>query len=166
VSATARGSRFSVEVPLSTAMPARVPQRDLSDVDRGRLAGVVVLCIDNELTILDGMETLLGGWGCRVVKAPDLATALAALDESNTSPDALLVDYHLGGEDGLAAIDALRRRYGADATAILITADRSPAVREQARAHDVQVLNKPLKPAALRALLAQCRVQRVVAAAE
>jgi CheY-like chemotaxis protein len=48
--------------------------------------------------------------------------------------------------------------------AILITADRSPAVREAARAQGVQVLNKPLKPAALRAMLAQWRVLRVAAA--
>jgi hypothetical protein len=46
----------------------------------------------------------------------------------------------------------------------LITADRSPRVREEARAHGIQVLNKPLKPAALRALLTQWRVQRVAAA--
>jgi hypothetical protein len=37
-------------------------------------------------------------------------------------------------------------------------------VREEARAGGIQVLHKPLKPAALRALLAQCRVQRVAAA--
>jgi hypothetical protein len=37
-------------------------------------------------------------------------------------------------------------------------------VRDEARAHAIQVLNKPVKPAALRALLAQCRVQRVAAA--
>jgi hypothetical protein len=37
-------------------------------------------------------------------------------------------------------------------------------VREEARANDIQVLHKPLKPAALRALLAQWRVQRVAAA--
>jgi hypothetical protein len=37
-------------------------------------------------------------------------------------------------------------------------------VREDARANDIQVLNKPLKPAALRALLTQWRVQRVAAA--
>ena len=45
-----------------------------------------------------------------------------------------------------------------------ITADRSPAVREQARAAGIQLLHKPVKPAALRALLAQWRVLRVVAA--
>jgi hypothetical protein len=37
-------------------------------------------------------------------------------------------------------------------------------VREEARLRDIQVLNKPLKPAALRALIAQWRVQRMAAA--
>jgi len=37
-------------------------------------------------------------------------------------------------------------------------------VRSDARANGIQVLNKPLKPAALRALLTQWRVQRVAAA--
>ena len=40
----------------------------------------------------------------------------------------------------------------------------SAAVREEARAHGIQVLNKPIKPAALRASLAQCRIHRVAAA--
>ena len=59
------------------------------------------------------------------------------------------------------------RRYalwGTLVPAILITADRSPDVRELARSEGVQVLHKPLKPAALRALLAQWRVLRVAAA--
>jgi hypothetical protein len=37
-------------------------------------------------------------------------------------------------------------------------------VREEARAQGIQLLNKPLKPAALRALLAQWRVMRAAAA--
>jgi hypothetical protein len=37
--------------------------------------------------------------------------------------------------------------------AALITADRDPTLRAQARAHQVELLHKPLKPAALRALL-------------
>jgi CheY-like chemotaxis protein len=122
-----------------------------------------VLCIDNEPSILDGMETLLGGWGCRVVKAADLASALAALAERKHTPDALLIDYHLGEENGIETIAQLRRRFAA-ATAILITADRGAAVREEARAQGIQLLNKPVKPAALRALLAQSRVHRVAAA--
>jgi hypothetical protein len=37
-------------------------------------------------------------------------------------------------------------------------------VRREADAYGVQVLNKPVKPAALRALLAQCHARHIAAA--
>ena len=123
-----------------------------------------MLCIDNESNILDGMEALLGGWGCRVLKAPDLPLSIAVVAESQVSTNGLLIDYHLDKGNGIDAIMELRRRFGADLPAILITADRSPHVRDEARTHDIQLLNKPVKPAALRALMAQWRVQRIAAA--
>jgi Na+/proline symporter/signal transduction histidine kinase len=159
-----RGSHFSVLVPRSSAVPIELPQRDQAGVEPGQLAGTTVLCIDNEPAVLDGMETLLRGWGCDVIKAPDLNLALASLTESDTVPNGLLIDYHLDEGTGLDAIGLLRHHCGGHLPAILITADRSPAVREAARAQGVQVLNKPLKPAALRAMLAQWRVLRVAAA--
>jgi Na+/proline symporter/CheY-like chemotaxis protein/two-component sensor histidine kinase len=159
------GSRFSVEVPLSADAIAQEPMREVARVDRGPLIGSVVLCVDNEPQVLDGMEALLGGWGCKVLKAPDLAVAIAAVVECQEPLSGLLVDYHLDNKgNGIDAIIELRRRFGADLPAILITADRSPRVRDAARDNDIQVLNKPLKPAALRALMAQWRVQRVAAA--
>ncbi|HEY4982091.1 MAG TPA: hybrid sensor histidine kinase/response regulator [Pseudolabrys sp.] len=157
------GSHFAVAVPLSNAAPVELPARDDTRIDPGQLAGTTALCIDNEPSVLDGMETLLRGWGCEVIKAPDLGVALPAIAESPAMPNGLLVDYHLDHGNGIEAIVELRRRYG-DLPAILITADRSPAVREQARAEGIQVLHKPIKPAALRALLAQWRVLRVAAA--
>ena len=129
------GSHFSVEVPRSNAAPVELPQRGAASVDPGQLAGIAVLCIDNEPAVLDGMETLLGGWGCDVLKAPDLDLALAALAQSPHMPNGLLVDYHLDHGNGIEAIAELRRRFGADLPAILITADRSPArARRGARA--------------------------------
>ncbi len=162
-SAAGRGSHFAVTVPLSNAAPVDLPARADARVDPGQLAGTTALCIDNEPAVLDGMETLLRGWGCEVIKAPDLDSALAAITESRTMPNGLLVDYHLDHGNGIDAVIALRRHCG-EVPAILITADRSPAVREQARAEGIQVLHKPIKPAALRALLAQWRVLRVAAA--
>ena len=110
------------------------------------------------------MGTLLGGWGCRVLKAPDLETAKAQVADANLPLNGLLVDYHLDDGNGIDAIVELRRLFGARLPAILITADRDRNVREQARKCDVPVLNKPIKPAALRALLAQWRVQGAAAA--
>ncbi|TMI98435.1 MAG: hybrid sensor histidine kinase/response regulator [Alphaproteobacteria bacterium] len=159
-----RGSHFAITVPLAPALPLGAKPPAPQRVDVSQLADMLVLCIDNEPKILDGMAMLLGGWGCRVLKAPDLKSALAAMSEAKAVPSGMLVDYHLDGGNGIDAIAALRWRFGGELPAILITADRSPSVREEARTRDVQVLNKPLKPAALRALIAQWRVARMAAA--
>ena len=74
-----RGSRFSVEVPrAAAAAPAAEPARTARKSATGQLIGTVVVCIDNEPAILDGMQTLLGGWGCRVLTAENLAQAQVA----------------------------------------------------------------------------------------
>jgi Na+/proline symporter/signal transduction histidine kinase/ActR/RegA family two-component response regulator len=159
-----RGSHFAVRVPLAPAVAAertipRPPARTAL-----KLAGLHVICIDNEPKILDGMETLLMGWGCRVSKSCDLPRALDTLSSVQIPPAGALVDYHLDGGNGLDVIAALRARFGADLPAILITADRDAQVRAAARAAGVSVLHKPLKPAALRASLAQWRMQSIAAA--
>ena len=162
-SESGRGSHFAITVPRSNDKPMELPARENATIDAGQLAGITALCIDNEPAVLDGMEMLLRGWGCDVIKAPSLAMALSAVSEKPVIPNGLLVDYHLDEGNGMEAIAALRRRFG-ELPAILITADRSPGVREMARREGVQVLHKPLKPAALRALLTQWRVLRVAAA--
>jgi Na+/proline symporter/signal transduction histidine kinase/CheY-like chemotaxis protein len=158
-----RGSRFTVTVQLSNATPVELPAREDTRIDPSQLVGITALCIDNEPSVLDGMETLLRSWSCEVIKAPDLETALAVIGESPLMPNGLLVDYHLDHGNGIEAITELRHRFG-DLPAILITADRSPTVREQARTQGIQLLHKPIKPAALRALLAQWRMMRAAAA--
>jgi CheY-like chemotaxis protein len=158
-----RGSRFSVDVTRAAAVAAAPVAQPAARSDAGRLGGTIALCIDNDRAILDGMERLLGGWNCRVLTAVDLPQALAAMEASGLEPDGLLVDYHLDDGDGIAAIAALRGRLGRHVPAILITADRSADVREEAAAEGAHLLNKPIKPASLRALIAQWRMQRVAA---
>jgi len=166
-SVVGRGSRFSVEVPRAAATAVVPALEARSRVAGGRLAGTIALCIDNDHAILDGMERLLGGWGCQVLTATNLAEAITALDATGVEPDGLLVDYHLDGGNGIVAIAELRCRIGGadvqELPAILITADRSAHVREEAQASGVHLLNKPIKPASLRALITQWHVQRVAA---
>jgi Na+/proline symporter/signal transduction histidine kinase len=151
-----RGTRFSVVLPVAEPVPveATVTRLRLGD-GGGSLAGLSVLCIDNDARILDGMRLLLEGWGCRV-------TAHRGMPEPRTNdeedaPDVILADYHLDRDDGIAVIRRLRALHGADIPAVLVTADRSTEVRQKATALDVVILNKPVKPAALRAVLRRCR---------
>jgi signal transduction histidine kinase/CheY-like chemotaxis protein len=158
-----KGSMFSVEVPTVAIAAATPAIAQSAPAPVAALEGIVTLCIDNDPQILDGMNVLLSGWGCRVVIAHDLESALVLCGNGGEQPDVLLVDYHLDKGNGIETIAALRKQLGADLPAALITADRTPQVREEARERDIHVLNKPLRPAALRAFLAQWRVTRPAA---
>ncbi len=161
-SAVDRGTIFTVEAP--AGVPVAAPQFQPRPITTAAsaLSGMRVLCIDNESKILDGMDSLLTGWGCHVMKAASLPEAehLCAQDER---PDIIVVDYHLDKSNGLTVVRELRKKLDEEIPAILVTADRGQVVREGARALGLEILHKPLRPASLRALLAQMRAARSAA---
>ena len=160
-----KGSVFSVEAPIAPSIPAALlaAQGGGGRPRHQPLAGMAVVAIDNEPRILEGMNVLLTGWGCKVYGADSLQAAEVMLAEAGAVPAAIIADYHLGEMSGIEAIFALRGKFGAGLPAILLTADRSQGVRLEAQAKDINLLNKPLKPAALRSLLAQWMVTRLAA---
>ncbi len=159
-----KGSMFAVEVPVAANMPSRVSVPESQTASRHLpLEGLKIIAIDDEARILEGMTVLLEGWGCQVMTALGLNAAAENLRALHEVPDAILADYHLGDELGIDVIAALRAEFGMQIPAILMTADRSQAVRVEATMRDINLLHKPVKPAALRALLTQWRVARQAA---
>ncbi|MGE4246263.1 MAG: NahK/ErcS family hybrid sensor histidine kinase/response regulator [Parvibaculaceae bacterium] len=154
-----RGSAFSISVPVAALMPGSTAASPAARPRAGDLAGRTVLVIDNEPAILDGMRTLMSGWGITVLTAAGGDEALARLRESADPVDVVLADYHLSGENGLQVIGRLGREDGRSVPSVLITADRTQAVRKAAVEAGVLYLRKPVKPASLRALLAQLAVR-------
>ncbi|MGO4832226.1 ATP-binding protein, partial [Rhizobiaceae sp. 2RAB30] len=154
-----KGTRFSVILPTTMAEEPQVANDMRPTIHASvSLDGLSVLCIDNDPRILEGMRLLLEGWGCSV----ETLIGSQSLDRV-PRPDIVLADYHLDGETGLDAIRKLRLVHGAGLPAVLITADRSNEVRSAADELDITVLNKPVKPAALRATVT--RVRRMASAA-
>jgi signal transduction histidine kinase/CheY-like chemotaxis protein len=152
-SVEARGSRFSLYLPRAResrpADEADTPSREPA----GNLAGLKVLCVDNEKAIIEAMEGLLAGWGCDVRSA----RSLRDIDRDGVLlgwlPDIVLMDYHLDQTSGLDAIEWLRHNVGGHLPAALVTADRSSAVRTLAEERGIAVVTKPVKPGALRATI-------------
>jgi Na+/proline symporter/CheY-like chemotaxis protein/anti-sigma regulatory factor (Ser/Thr protein kinase) len=157
-SAPGQGSTFAVVVPRAPSVEAIPDTAPAAPAATALEAESFVLCIDNETRVLEAMAMLLGGWGCKVATATGEAEALERIAAVGRLPDLVLADLHLddrgeGGPDGLAVIETLRRRWGRTVPAALVTADREPLLRLRARAQQVELLHKPVKPAALRALL-------------
>jgi signal transduction histidine kinase len=158
------GSVFSVTVPIAKAINHTAAVTSATPLSLTPIAGARIVCIENDLAILDGMKTLLTAWDAEVIAVTDPETAMEAIEAAGGRITGLLVDYHLDRGNGVAAIRDIRHRFGENLPAILITADRSPHVRAAAREEKIAVLNKPVKPASLRALLGQWRTQQMVAA--
>ncbi len=149
-----KGSVFSVTVPLalSPAPKAVVPAQEINGQ---ALSGAQVLCIDNEDSILTGMHSLLSRWGCQVWTARNRLECEHLLSE-DVRPQLALVDYHLDeGETGTELMAWLRTRLGEPIPGVVISADGRPELIAQVHAAGLDFLAKPVKPAALRALLSR-----------
>ena len=165
VSAPGKGAAFTIDLPLAVADPVSLKDVQPDHARTGALARIpFVVCIDDEEQVREGMEVLLQSWGCDVITAASADLALLASAGRASPPDLLLIDLHLGDEqpDGISEIAKLRDAWGDAVPAALITANRDPIVMARAKALGLDVLHKPVKPARLRALIAQ-RSQRSVA---
>jgi len=155
ISRPGRGSCFSISVPLGhhsdlcqTATPVVV------QVEATGLKDLVVLCVDNEPDILEAMNLLLDHWGCRSVMLAESQAQAAQQVLTHGAPDFVLVDYHLDEQaHGLNVMQHLDNLLGTQLAAIVITADRSAELEAMVRASGYGLLRKPIRPAALRALM-------------
>jgi Na+/proline symporter/signal transduction histidine kinase len=149
------GSCFSVTVPLALHTDtARAESPAVVHVEASGLKDLVVLCVDNEPDILEAMNLLLDRWGCPVVMLAENQAQAAQQVLIHGTPDFVLVDYHLSDQShGLQVVEHLDNLLGTRLPAIVITADRSDELERAVRAKGYGLLLKPIRPAALRALM-------------
>ena len=149
------GSCFSVIVPL--AHQSDIEKAESPDVVHAEAFGfkdLVVLCVDNEPDILEAMNLLLDRWGCPTVMLARTQAQAAQQVLMHGTPDFVLVDYHLDDQShGLQVMQHLDNILGTRLPAIVITADRTSELEKTVRARGYGLLLKPIRPAALRALM-------------
>jgi signal transduction histidine kinase/ActR/RegA family two-component response regulator len=155
-SAVGKGSVFAVTVPLAPAdkraIEASIVPRAQPSLSHDKL----VLVIDDDPLVLEGMSGIFRKWGCRVVTADSDSKALKAVTEQDDVPDLIISDYHLAnGRTGIATIEWLRGELSAQIPAFLISGDTDPATLHEAKVKGFHLLHKPVDPMALRAMFNQ-----------
>lgn len=150
-----KGSRFSVLVPLAAARQGPepvVPPLAIANPLRDKL----IVVVDDDPLVLEGMRGLLQSWECRVVAADTGSGALASLACNSGGPDLIISDYRLaGGTTGFDVIDRLRGAFRAPIPAFLISGDTTAERLREAGAGGYPLMHKPVAPIALRAMLTQ-----------
>ncbi|HWU01274.1 MAG TPA: ATP-binding protein, partial [Novosphingobium sp.] len=142
------GSTFAITVPLARAV-ARRPAPAFAPVD---LAGLRVLCVEDDEDVRIATSALIGRWGGVVT-----ACAGAGAVPPDGQWDVALADYSLGDGDGLSLLRALGGRC---ATRVLITATPARSWPESLPSEGIALLVKPIAPLALQALLGAARPRR------
>jgi len=134
------------------------PEGREAGTQAGGLEGVSVLVIDDERSILEGLQVVLSNWGAQVLAAQTRAEALALADHWERAPDVVVSDLLLhGGDNGLAVLDALAahpRGIGEHTARLLVTGETKPDRLREVAAAGVTVLYKPVSPRALRQAIA------------
>lgn len=154
-----RGSCFSLLAP-GAEPPRRVEPNRAQPASGVSLAGQPLIVIDNDLVVLDAMQTLLSRWGADVRLARDLDDIAEILAENNFRPAMILADYQLDNNiTGLEAVARIRQTVSAEIPAIIITADRRESTATGAVRAGCELLYKPVRPAELRALMQHMLMQ-------
>jgi signal transduction histidine kinase/ActR/RegA family two-component response regulator len=151
-----RGSVFAITVPTAPAnkkaVEVAVVRRPQPSIPSDKL----VLVIDDDPLVREGMGGIFRKWGCRVITATGDGDALKAATEQDERPDLIISDYYLpNSRNGIDTIEWLRGQLSADIPAFLISGDTDPATLHEAKAKGFFLLHKPVNPMALRAMFNQ-----------
>ena len=149
-----KGSRFSIAVPCVPANLEATKGPTLTPASFDAIRTKLVVLIDDDALVRDGMGGLLRSWGCRVVTVSTDEGALKSVAECDQAPDLVVSDYHLsGGKTGVEAVERLRQMLGFPIPAFLMTGDTNPALLREVEANGYHLLHKPVEPMELRVLL-------------
>lgn len=148
------GSLFEVELPWLESEKL-VTVVSTTPVSAFPLKGRRVLVVDNEDSILQGTLAVLHRWGCVVDTAETFENAVAYLEQGRAY-DLYLVDYKLGASgNGAELLENFKRLDGGLVPGIIMTGNTSPEFIRTTIDAGYTLLHKPVKPAALRALMAR-----------
>jgi signal transduction histidine kinase/CheY-like chemotaxis protein len=136
------GSRFSVHVPLASAGSI-----DSNDDALPRLRGRLLLIEDDE-AVGQAMSDLLRNAGLWVSWCQTAERGLAELERSDADFDAVLADFRLPAQSGLAVLRVAREVWP-DIPAVLMTGGMPQSRIGECEAEGITVLMKPLQASQL-----------------
>ena len=151
----AKGSMFSIAVPVVAAQLSGGLIRRDADTGSVQMGSGLIVVIDDEPSIQTAMQSLLRSWGYEVIVAASGDEMLSQLAHRRDIPRLIICDYRLrANEKGIEVIERLRSEYNEDIPGMLITGDTAPDRLKEAQESGFLLLHKPVPNAKLRAAIA------------
>lgn len=141
-----KGTVFSVNIPL--ALNTGTPQKNklsLIEDNKELYNNQTIICIDDDLQSLDAMDTILRKLGCKTILISSI-DEISDLEKDDLKKCSLIFsDYSLQNNiTGIDAIKYINKISGIDIPTVIITGDKSDAVKNICQKTGYLLLNKPI----------------------
>lgn len=143
-----KGTTVAIATPLGAGVVADCGRA--SDV--ARQSGGVVVVIEDEEDVRDGLREQLRYWGYDVVAGADTEDIMRQIGDRH--PNIILADFRLRGSlTGIEAVASLHRIFGHRVPSALLTGDTAVERISEARTSGCHLFHKPIPSAVLREYL-------------
>ena len=140
-----RGSCFTV------SMPAIGPGGEhLDDAEEGdtvveeSVSGLIIL-IEDDVNVANAWELLLEAEGYQIATAVSATEARALINNLDEAPSLIVSDFHLlDGSTGVEAVTDIRKHYGLNIPAFIVSGDTSKVVKDARPVDNSTLMSKPV----------------------
>ena len=156
-SKVAHGTEFTIRIPRSdsvTTDPEGLVLKPAHKTAQADLAGSKILLLENDPSVIEAMKTLMKSWNCEVAIATTSSEAIEAINDTDWIPDFIIADQHLNqGDLGTVTVEEVWNYLGQKTPAMIVSADPTDALESVAATMGLELMVKPVKPAAFRAII-------------
>ena len=159
-----KGCNFAIKIATAKALNSNTltTHQDLSANSIISLQGVTVLCVENDPNLLAAMVALLESWKCRPLACDNSTQAFSYFQDYNDEIDIMLMDYQLSeSTSGLDLMQEISSASNYGISGVLITATTDKELPNRVAKAGFSFMRKPMKPAALRALISAILTQKM-----
>jgi signal transduction histidine kinase/ActR/RegA family two-component response regulator len=142
-----RGSTFSVRIEQANIDDCIVYMDAAPESLADQTTDLLIVVIDDDISVLEGTQTLFKSWGCGIITATDQDHALTLLRQQSRKPNGIIADYRLrNNETGINAIKAIQSEYNDRVPALIVTGEVEIDRLKELSQSGIQMLFKPVNP--------------------
>lgn len=140
-----QGSMFYVSVPIVAAQEQARGEDTTTVADEESGGAGTVILIEDDVNVANAWGLLLESEGYRVATAKSAPEANAIIKHLDTVPSLLISDFHLlDGSTGVEAVQGIRKHYGVNIPAFIVSGDTSKVVKEARPVDNCTLMSKPV----------------------
>lgn len=140
-----KGSCFTVSMPSIGPAGTRADEAEDGDTVAAESATGLVVLIEDDVNVANAWGLLLEAEGYRVATAASATEARALINHLDEAPALIVSDFHLlDGSTGVEAVTDIRKHYGLNIPAFIVSGDTSKVVKDARPVDNSTLMSKPV----------------------